>query len=135
MNSAIKNSSYIYPDGRITVNLGPADMKKEGPYFDLLIALGILASSGQLNAQDLSDYCLLGELSLDGKVRAINGTLPIALSLRKENSHRKLILLYENANEAAVEGCIEGYPVKTLFKAVGFISGNIPIPVQSVDLS
>ncbi|MFC1658860.1 magnesium chelatase domain-containing protein [Candidatus Omnitrophota bacterium] len=83
VNSAIKNSGYTYPDGRVTINLAPADIKKEGPCFDLPIALGILASSGQLNPQDLEDFCLLGELSLDGKVRGIKGALPVALSLRK----------------------------------------------------
>ena len=135
VHSAIKNSSYIYPDGKITINLAPADIKKEGPCFDLPIALGTLACSGQLNAQDLEDYCVLGELSLDGKVRSIKGALPIALSLRKEQNKKKLILPYENAAEAGVVEEIEVYPVRTLIEAVGFISGNISIPAQRIALS
>jgi magnesium chelatase family protein len=131
--SAIKNSGYFYPDGRITINLAPADIKKEGPCFDLPIALGILASSGQLT-QDLGDYCFLGELALDGKLRPIRGTLPIALSLRKKNNKMKLILPYENVAEAAVVKDIEVYPVRSLVEAVGFLSGNISIPAHNIDL-
>ena len=135
VHSAINNSGYVYPDGKITINLAPADIKKEGPCFDLPIALGILASSGQLNAGDLKDFCLLGELSLDGKVRAIKGALPIALSLRKANHKTKLILPYENAAEAAVVSEIEVYPVRSLIEAVGFFSGNISILSHKIDLS
>ena len=135
VHSAIKNSGYIYPKERITINLAPADIKKEGPCLDLPIALGILACSGELNAQNLHDYCLLGELSLDGKIRPIKGALPIALSLRKANIKRKFVLPYENAAEAAVVEGIEAYPARSLIEAVGFISGNISIPAQEVDLS
>ncbi|MFH1678901.1 MAG: YifB family Mg chelatase-like AAA ATPase [Candidatus Omnitrophota bacterium] len=133
--SAIKNSGYDYPEGKITINLAPADIKKEGPCFDLPIALGILGSSGQLNPQDLCDYCLLGELALDGKLRPIKGALPIALSLRKGNNKKKIILPCENAAEAAVVREIEVFPVSTLIEAVGFISGNIAIPAKKVDLA
>jgi len=135
VHSAINNSGYVYPDGKITINLAPADIKKEGPFFDLPIALGILACSGQLNPQKLNDYCLLGELALDGKLRPIKGALPIALSLRKEANKKKLILPYENAAEAAVVAEIEVYPVRTLLEVVGFISGNIPIPAKQINLS
>lgn len=135
VNSAIKNSGYVYPDGKITINLAPADIKKEGPCFDLPIALGVLASSGQLNHQNLNDYCLLGELSLDGKVRPIKGALSIALSLRKQKDKKGLILPYENVAEAAVVREIEVYPVKNLIEAVGVISGSISIPAQKIDLS
>ncbi|MGD9015166.1 MAG: YifB family Mg chelatase-like AAA ATPase [Candidatus Omnitrophota bacterium] len=135
VHSAIKNSGYAYPDGKITINLAPADTKKEGPCFDLPIALGILACSEQLNTQELGNYCLLGELSLDGNIRPIKGALPIALSLRKEGSYKKLIIPYDNTAEAALAGGIEVYPVKTLLEAVGLISGNIPIPAQKTDLT
>lgn len=134
VNSAIKNSGYVYPKEKITINLAPADVKKEGPSFDLPIALGILACSGQLNIQSLNDYCILGELSLDGKIRSIKGALPITLSLRKEGQKKKLILPYENAAEAAVVEEIEVYPVKTLIEAVGFISDNIAIAARKIDL-
>ena len=135
VHSAIRNSGYIYPQEKITINLAPADIKKEGPCFDLAIALGILACSGQLNPENLNNYCLLGELSLDGKVRSIKGALPVALSLRKEKSKKKLILPYENAAEAAVVEEIEVYPVRSLIEAAGFISGSIFIPAQKLDLS
>ncbi|MFC1592515.1 YifB family Mg chelatase-like AAA ATPase [Candidatus Omnitrophota bacterium] len=134
VRAAIKNSGYSYPDGKVTINLAPADVKKEGPCFDLPIALGMLACSGQLNAQDLSGYCLMGELALDGKIRPVKGALPVALSLRKEKQMKKLILPYENTAEAAALGDIEVYPVKTLLEAVGFISGNIPIAARRIDL-
>lgn len=135
VHSAINNSGYVYPREKITINLAPAAIKKEGPCFDLAIALGILACSGQLNSQNLGDFCLLGELSLDGKVRPVKGSLPIALSLRKGKNKRKLILPGENAVEAAVVGEIEAYPVNSLVEAVGFLSGNISIPAQKVNLS
>lgn len=135
VHSAIKNSGYTYPDGKVTINLAPADIKKEGPCFDLPIALGILADSGQLNARQLDEYCLLGELALDGKVRPIKGALPIALSLRNEKEKKKLILPYENASEAAVVAGVEVYPVNTLNQAAGFISGDILIPAHKVNLN
>lgn len=135
VHSAIKNSGYIYPQGKVTVNLAPADIKKEGPCFDLPIALGILASSGQLNCGYLSQYCILGELALDGKIRPIKGALPIALSLRKKKHVRKLILPCENAAEAAALGELEVYPAKNLLEVVGFISGNILMPAHKVELT
>ena len=135
VHSAISNSGYAYPKQKITINLAPADIKKEGPCFDLPIALGILACTGQLNKENLNNYCLLGELALDGKVRPIKGALPIALSLRKNNQNRKLIFPYENAAEAAVVDRTEVYPVRSLIEAVAFVSGNISIPAQRIDLS
>ncbi len=135
VHSAIKNSGYTYPGGKVTINLAPADIKKEGPCFDLPIALGILACSGQLNPQELDKYCLLGELALDGKVRPIKGALPIALSLRREKEKKKLILPYENASEAAVVEEVEVYPVNTLNQAAGFISGDILICAHKVNLN
>ena len=103
IKSAVKNSLFEYPTKRITVNLAPADVKKEGPSFDLPIALGLLAATGQLSAEGLKDYLILGELALDGRIRPIKGALPIALSLRKgEGSKKKIILPRDNAAEAAV---------------------------------
>ncbi|MFH1339490.1 MAG: YifB family Mg chelatase-like AAA ATPase [Candidatus Omnitrophota bacterium] len=133
--SAIKNSGYSYPGGRITVNLAPADIKKEGPCFDLPIALGILASSGQLNTRDLGKYCFMGELALDGNLRPVRGALPITLSLRKKNNNMKLVLPSENASEASVVKDIEVYPVSSLIEAVGFLSDNISILSRHIDLS
>ena len=134
--SAIRNSGYKYPDGKITINLAPADVKKEGPCFDLPIALGILAGSDQVCAQDLNGFCFLGELALDGKVRPIKGALPVALNLSKGNiPKKKLVLPAQNVNEAAVVDGVEVFPVTSLTEAIGFISGSIPIPAQKMDLS
>jgi magnesium chelatase family protein len=120
IKSAIKNSGYVYPEDKITVNLAPADIKKEGPIFDLPIALGILAASGQINIEHINNYLILGELALDGKVRPVNGTLPIALSLKNKE---KLILPKENIYETAIIKDIEVYGVESLTQAIGFLSG------------
>ena len=90
VKSALINSGYSVPPKRITVNLAPADTKKEGPSFDLPIALGILASTGQLNAQRLKDFAFAGELALQGNLRPTKGVLPIAIALRK-SSRLKLL--------------------------------------------
>lgn len=133
VKSAIKNSGYLYPAERITVNLAPADIKKEGPCFDLPIALGVLAASGQLNNEKLNEYVILGELALEGKVRPIKGALPIALSLRK-NKKRKFLLPQGNAQEAAAVTDIEVYAIENLAQAVGFISGDVNLSAYKVDL-
>ncbi|NOX97685.1 MAG: YifB family Mg chelatase-like AAA ATPase [Nitrospirae bacterium] len=133
IKSAIKNSRFKYPTKRITVNLAPADVKKEGPSFDLPIALGLLAATGQLSPERLKDYLILGELALDGRVRPIKGALPIALSLRKE-TRRGIILPRENAAEAAVIEDIEIYGVGSLAEAVKFINGEARITPHKVNL-
>ena len=122
VKSAIKNCGYEYPSGRITVNLAPADIKKEGSSFDLAIALGVLASSGQIPAEILRGFVFLGELALDGKIRRTAGVLPIALSLR-DFQVKKLIVPKENAYEAAVIKEIEVYPVESL-KEVVYLTAN-----------
>jgi len=94
VRGAILNSRFEFPAQRITINLAPADLPKEGGRFDLAIALGILAASGQIPAARLEQYECVGELSLGGELRPINGVLPIAIQAR--NNHRKLILPKEN---------------------------------------
>lgn len=133
IKSAIKNSRFTYPTKRITVNLAPADVKKEGPSFDLPIALGLLAATGQLSAEGLKDYLILGELALDGRVRPIKGALPIALSLRK-GTRKGIILPQDNAAEAAVIKDIEVYGVESLLEAVKFINGEVKLTPHKVDL-
>ena len=98
--SAIKNNAFNYPMKHITVNLAPADLKKEGPSYDLPIAIGILCASQQIEAVDLSNVAFLGELSLNGEIRPINGVLSMCLEFRKR--HYNLILPEENI-EASVE--------------------------------
>jgi len=121
VKSAIRNSDFAFPAKKITINLAPADIKKEGPSLDLAISLGILASSEQLNADNLEDFIVIGELSLDGSVRGINGVLCYALAA-KENNIKYLIVPEENANEASFVAGIKVYPVKTLLDAVNVIS-------------
>ena len=133
IKSALKNSRFEYPPKRITVNLAPADIKKEGPSFDLPIALGLLAATGQLSPESLKDYLILGELALDGRVRPVRGALPIALSLRK-GARKKIILPGDNAAEAAVIKDVEVYGVESVLEAVKFINGEVRIVPHKVDL-
>ncbi len=113
VRSAIKNSGFEFPLRRITVNLAPADIKKQGPSFDLPIAVGILAATGQIAAASMDDWLFVGELALDGSVRPVSGLLPIAMSARKEGK-RKLVVPAENATEAALVSDVEVYAVRTL---------------------
>ena len=107
VRSAIKNSGFEFPSARkITVNLAPADIKKEGSAYDLPIALGILAAEGSLNKERLAEYALLGELSLDGRVKAVHGALPLAVMAR-EKQLQGLLVPAENAAEAAVVEGVE----------------------------
>ena len=125
VKSAIKNSQFEYPAERITVNLAPCDIKKEGPSFDLPIAIGILVASEQIDFNKIKDFVFLGELALNGKIRPIRGALPIAMSLK--NSHKKLILPEENAPEASIVDGVETYPVNTLGNMCNFLNGSIQI--------
>ncbi|MDO8602817.1 MAG: YifB family Mg chelatase-like AAA ATPase [Candidatus Omnitrophota bacterium] len=125
VKAAIKNSQFKYPSEKIIINLAPCDIKKEGPSFDLPIAIGILAASGQINSDNLKDFVITGELALNGKIRPIKGALPIAMSLK--NSNKKLILPEENAPEASIVEGVKTYPVNTLGNVSGFLSGAISI--------
>ncbi|MCK5580080.1 MAG: YifB family Mg chelatase-like AAA ATPase [Candidatus Omnitrophica bacterium] len=121
VRSAIRNSGYEYKSHRVTVNLSPADIKKEGPSFDLAIALGFLAATEQINASSLDDKIFLGELSLDGRIRSIKGSLSIALAL-PNNQKKELILPYANALEAAATNNAYVYPGHTLTDVVHFLN-------------
>ena len=131
--TALVNSGFSPPMGRTTVNLAPADIKKEGPSFDLPIALGMLASEDQLDGTRLADYCVTGELALSGEVRRVRGVLPIALRARAEG--RKGILVPpENAEEAAVVEGLAVHPVANLRAAADFIEAKTSIPPFAVDM-
>lgn len=116
VRAAIKNSGFDIPPTRITINLAPADLKKEGSGFDLPIAIAILGAYGALHLKDLDDFLLVGELGLDGAVRGVPGVLPIAVMAR-EKGIRNLILPSRNAREAGVVQGINVYPVDTLAQA------------------
>jgi magnesium chelatase family protein len=133
VESAIKNSGFVFPLKRITVNLAPADIKKEGSAFDLPIALGILSAHEQVLSDDFDKIAVLGELSLDGSLRPVRGSLPIAVAMR-DAGFKGLVLPAENAREAAIVEGIEIYPVKNLAQAVSFFNRQEKIEAQKVDL-
>lgn len=124
VRAAIKNSGYFYEPRRVTINLSPADIKKEGPSFDLAIALGILSSMEEIACEHMHQFVFLGELSLDGKVQAVNGVLPIALELMKKKE-LSLIVPFANRAEASLAEGIAVYPVKTLSEAI-YVIQNYP---------
>jgi len=126
VRSAIRNSGYKFPTRRITVNLAPADLKKEGPAYDLPIAVGIMASSGQLVA-DLSCSAFVGELSLDGKLRHTNGVLPM-VALAHEKGLVTLFVPYDDANEAALVHGIRIFPAESLTQLAVHLRGEVLIP-------
>ena len=122
--SAIKNSGFDFPTKKITVNLAPADIKKEGGSFDLPIALGILAACGNIKLKSSDKICCIGELSLDGKIREVKGILPIVLSLKKFGIN-KIIVPQKNKFEAAIAKDIEIYPFSQLADVVKFLKNEI----------
>ena len=126
IRSAFENSGLRMPGKKIVVNLAPADIRKEGSALDLAIAVGILAASGQVTATNLSDYIMMGELSLDGTIKPIRGALPIAIKAF-ENGFKRLILPCENAVEAAVVEGMEVYGANSLTQVAGFLNGDISI--------
>lgn len=131
--AALRNSGYEVPGRRITVNLAPADVKKEGSAFDLPIALGILAAAGLLPPAALHQHAILGELSLDGRVKSVRGALPIAAALRARGL-RGLLLPPTNVREAAVIRGLDVVPVATLADAFDHLRGERTIPPMQVDL-
>jgi len=126
VRSAIRNSNYKFPSRRIIVNLAPADLKKEGPAYDLPIAIGILISSGQLNA-DISHSIFLGELSLDGKLRHTYGVLPM-VALARDKGLSNIFVPYDDAKEASLIDNIRIFPTESLAQLVAHLQGEIGIP-------
>jgi magnesium chelatase family protein len=123
VTTAISNSGYHWPRGRTTINLAPADVKKEGPSFDLPIALGMIAVGAELDLPNAENYCFVGELALTGQVRPVKGVLPVALEARRRG--RKAVIVPEdNAREAAMVSGIDVYPVRTLRDAFEFLIGE-----------
>jgi magnesium chelatase family protein len=130
IDAALKNNKYKIPGKGITVNMAPADIRKEGSAYDLTIATGVLAASEQINAEDISDYLIMGELSLDGGLHPIKGVLPIAIE-GKKNGFKGFILPVENAREAAVVEELNVYGMKNLSEVIDFFEGAVkPEPVK-----
>jgi len=126
VRSAIRNSNYKFPARRITVNLAPADLKKEGPAYDLPIAIGILVSSGQLYA-DLSYSVFLGELSLDGKLRHTHGILPM-VALARDKGLSTVFVPSDDTKEASLVEGVHIFPIESLAQLVTHLKGEISIP-------
>ncbi len=133
VKAAIKNSGYDFPNRRITVNLAPADVKKEGAGYDLPMALGILTASEILTSTMLDGYGVIGELSLDGSIRPAKGILPMAISARRAGLEG-ILVPDANADEAAVVGGIKIIGVKTLYEAVEFFAGTMELTPTRIDL-
>ena len=132
VKSAISNSGYRFPDDRITVNLAPAHIKKEGTGFDLPIALGILTATGIIPTDGVPGFVALGELSLDGRIKPVKGSLSMALAAR-ESGFSPIFVPYENGREAAVVAGVEVLPVKTLAEVIGYLRGYSNLEPRRVD--
>lgn len=122
VRSAMKNSGYNYPGTRITVNLSPADKKKEGPVYDLPILVALMVASGQLRA-DTNDMGFIGELSLSGEVQKINGVLPMVIHA-KESGLKEMFVPFENGSESCIVDGIDIYPVKTVKELINHLRGT-----------
>jgi len=133
VRTAIKNTGLDFPLKRITINLAPADIRKEGPSFDLPIALSILEGGGVLPEKCCEGYMAAGELSLDGGIRGVNGVLPMVYAGFK-NGIRKFIVPYDNADEAALIKDAEIYPVKNLGEVISFLRGKTTTEAHKVDV-
>ncbi len=128
--SAIKNSGLSFPIQKITVNLAPAHIKKEGPSFDFPIAIGILAAAGLIPPEELEHRAFIGELSLNGDLRPVHGVLPCTLGLKK-NSFTSLLLPTQNAAEASLVDGISVHPVVRLSETLSFLNGQLELPVHT----
>ena len=133
VTTALANSGYKFPMGRTTINLAPADVKKEGPSFDLPIAIGMLAASEQIETDQLDNFVIVGELALTGGVRPVKGVLPIALRAKADGKIGVLVPV-ENAAEAAVVAGLQVIPVQNLREAAQFLEGQIRIAPVKVDV-
>ncbi len=130
VRAAIKNSELPFPSKRITVNLAPANLKKEGSSFDLAIAIGILIACETIEKEKAENKIFCGELSLDGKLRGVPGILPRAVCLLEDESKKDFIIPFVNAKEASFAKGLKVYPAKTLLQVVGFLKGEKAITVQ-----
>lgn len=134
IKAAMRNNGFTYPGKEITVNMAPADIRKEGSTFDLSIAVGILAASAQIETERIEAFMLLGELSLDGSLQPIKGVLPIAMQARKEN-FRGIILPEQNAAEAAIVEGLEVYGCKHMLEVIALLNGTSDMQPLQLDIA
>lgn len=130
--AALRTNNYKMPGKKIVINMAPADIRKEGSAYDLPLALGILAADGQVNTENLEQYIIMGELSLDGGLQPIKGVLPIAVQARKEG-FKGFILPEENANEAAVVNDLDVYGAANIKEVINFFNGTGKLEKTHVD--
>lgn len=123
IEAALKNNGYKIPGKKITINMAPADIRKEGSAYDLTIAIGIMAASGNIPEEKLGEYIIMGELSLDGGLQPIKGALPIAIQARKDK-FRGIILPEQNASEASIVNDLEVYGVSNIMQVIRFLKGE-----------
>ncbi len=133
IDAALKNNGLKIPGKQITVNMAPADIRKEGSAYDLTIAVGILAASEQIMCEEVSNYIIMGELALDGELRPIKGTLPIAIKAKQEG-FKGLILPEANAKEAAVVDGINVYGISNIKQIIDFFNGTIELQKTSINI-
>jgi magnesium chelatase family protein len=133
VQAALRNSGYRWPGPKVTINLAPADVRKEGNAFDLPIALGVMLAGGELACEKHDRYLIIGELALDGRLRPVRGALAASM-LAREAGIEGIIVPRDNAPEAAVVDGLEVIGVETLTQAVGFLTDELPIDATQVDL-
>src|SRR5574344_776276 len=132
--STLYTYGYKIPGKKIVINMAPADLKKEGSAYDLPLAIGILASSEQITCDKLSDYIIMGELSLDGSIRTIKGALPISLEAKKQG-FKGVILPKDNAKEAAIVSDMEVFGVENIMEVINFLNGVAPVARETFDIN
>ena len=123
ISAALKNVGHKLPGKKITINMAPADLRKEGSAYDLSIAIGILAASDKILAENLDQYIIMGELSLDGGLQPIKGVLPIAIKAREEG-FKGIILPKQNTQEAAIVNNLDVYGVENIKEVIDFFNGE-----------
>jgi magnesium chelatase family protein len=133
VKTAIKNSGYELQSRRIVVNLAPADTKKEGSFFDLPIAIGILSCLNEIENENLEKIAFIGELSLDGKINKVDGVLPMCIEAKRLGIE-KIIVPLQNAKEASVVDGIEVLGAESLIQVVDFLNSKIKIPTYKTDI-
>ncbi|MDD2411454.1 MAG: YifB family Mg chelatase-like AAA ATPase [Bacteroidales bacterium] len=133
IDSALKYNNYRIPGKKVVINMAPADIKKEGSAYDLTIAVGILAASGQIKAEGIEDYLIMGELSLDGSLQPIKGVLPIAIEAR-DKGFKGLIVPAQNAKEAAIVSELEVYGVEQIIEVIDFFNGKCQLERTIIDI-
>ena len=132
ISAALNNNGYKLPGKKITINMAPADLRKEGSAYDLTLAIGILAASNQIKSENVEEYLIMGELSLDGSLQPIKGALPIAIKAREEN-FKGFILPKQNAKEAAIVNDLQVFGVENIKEVIDFFDGKCELEPTIID--